>query len=53
MLAILIDGLTLARAVDSIKTADQIAISIIDTAVNAAGKTKEATRSRRNGGLII
>jgi AcrR family transcriptional regulator len=44
VLAILIDGLTLARAVDSIKTADQIAISIIDTAVNAAGKTKEATR---------
>ncbi|MFT6372944.1 MAG: hypothetical protein ACJAZT_001700 [Gammaproteobacteria bacterium] len=32
----------MARAVGSIKTADQIAISIINTAVNAAGQTKES-----------
>lgn len=42
VLGILIGGLTMARAVASIKTADQIAISIINAAVNAAGQTKEA-----------
>lgn len=41
VLGILIGGLTLARAVVSIKIADQIATSIINTAVNAAGQTKE------------
>lgn len=40
ILGILIGGLTMARAVASIETADQIAISITNAAVNAAGKTK-------------
>jgi len=40
VLGILIGGLTMARAVASIKTADRIAISITKAAINAAGKTK-------------
>ena len=42
VLAILIGGLTMARAVDSKDTADQIAISIKNAAINAAGKTKKS-----------
>lgn len=41
VLSILIGGLTMARAVASIETADKIAIAIIDAAINAAGKTRE------------
>lgn len=41
VLGILIGGLTMARAVASNKTADQIATSIKNAAVNAAGQTKE------------
>jgi hypothetical protein len=40
VLGTLIGGLTLARAVASKKTADQIAMSIAAAAVKAAGKTK-------------
>ncbi|MBL4898964.1 MAG: TetR/AcrR family transcriptional regulator [Colwellia sp.] len=40
VLGTLIGGLTMARAVDSIKTADKIAISITNAAINAAGQTK-------------
>lgn len=40
VLGILIGGLTMARAVASIKTADQIASSITIAAINAAGPTK-------------
>ena len=40
VLAILIGGLTMARAVAAINTADQIATSIKNAAVNAAGQTK-------------
>jgi AcrR family transcriptional regulator len=40
VLGILIGGLTMARAVASIKTADQIASSISIAAINAAGQTK-------------
>ncbi|MFT7006000.1 MAG: TetR/AcrR family transcriptional repressor of nem operon [Colwellia sp.] len=40
VLGTLIGGLTMARAVDSIKTADQIAISITNAAINAAGQAK-------------
>jgi AcrR family transcriptional regulator len=40
ILGILIGGLTMARAVASIKTADQIAISITNAAINTAGQTK-------------
>ncbi|NQZ53704.1 MAG: TetR/AcrR family transcriptional regulator [Piscirickettsiaceae bacterium] len=47
VLGILIGGLTMARAVASIKTADQIAISITKAAVNAAGQTKEAVDQSR------
>lgn len=41
VLGVLIGGLTITRAVASIKTADKIAISITNAAVIAAGKTKE------------
>jgi AcrR family transcriptional regulator len=41
VLGVLIGGLTMARAVASIETAEQIAISITNAAVNAAGQTKE------------
>jgi AcrR family transcriptional regulator len=41
VLSILIGGLTMARAVASIETADKIATAIIDAAINAAGKTRE------------
>jgi len=41
VLGILIGGLTMARAVASIKTADKIAFSITNAAINAAGQTKE------------
>lgn len=40
VLGILIGGLTMARAVGSINTADKIANSITNAAINAAGKTK-------------
>jgi predicted Rossmann fold nucleotide-binding protein DprA/Smf involved in DNA uptake len=40
VLAILIGGLTISRAVASIKTADQIAIT--NAAIYAAGKTRKA-----------
>ncbi|MBV1910297.1 MAG: TetR/AcrR family transcriptional regulator [Kangiellaceae bacterium] len=40
VLSILIGGLTMARAVNSTETADQIAAAIINAAVSAAGKTK-------------
>ena len=42
VLGILIGGLTMARAVASIKTADKIAISITNAAINVAGQTKES-----------
>ena len=41
MLSILIGGLTMARAVKTKKTTNEIAQSIKATAINAAGKTKE------------
>jgi len=41
VLAILIGGLTMARAVDSSVTAEQIAVSITNAAISAAGETKE------------
>lgn len=41
VLGILIGGLTMARAVASTKTANQIATAIKNAAVNAAGQTKE------------
>jgi predicted Rossmann fold nucleotide-binding protein DprA/Smf involved in DNA uptake len=41
VLAILIGGLTISRAVASIKTADQIAIAITNAAIHAAGKTRK------------
>jgi len=40
VLGILIGGLTIARAVNSMETADQIAASITKAAISAAGKTK-------------
>ncbi|WP_428356803.1 TetR/AcrR family transcriptional regulator [Methyloprofundus sp.] len=40
VLAVLIGGLTMVRAVGSIKTADLIAISIKNSAINIAGKIK-------------
>jgi TetR/AcrR family transcriptional repressor of nem operon len=40
VLGILIGGLTIARAVGSIETAELVASSIINAAINAAGKTK-------------
>jgi TetR/AcrR family transcriptional repressor of nem operon len=40
VLGTLIGGLTMARAVASVKTADQIAISITNTAINTAGEIK-------------
>lgn len=42
VLGILIGGLTMARAVASIKTADKIATSITNTAINAAGQIKKS-----------
>jgi TetR/AcrR family transcriptional repressor of nem operon len=45
VLGILIGGLTMTRAVASIKTADQIAISITNAAINAAGQTRESVKS--------
>jgi TetR/AcrR family transcriptional repressor of nem operon len=45
VLGILIGGLTMTRAVASIKTADQIAISITNAAINAAGQTREPVKS--------
>jgi TetR/AcrR family transcriptional repressor of nem operon len=47
VLGILIGGLTMARAVASVKTADKIAISITNTAINTAGKTKEPVGQSR------
>lgn len=41
VLAILIGGLTISRAVASIKTADQIAIAITNAAIHAAGKPEK------------
>lgn len=41
VLGILIGGLTMARAVASIKVADDIAVSITNAAINAAGQAKE------------
>ena len=38
VLGILIGGLTMARAVASINTAEQIAVSITNAAINTAGK---------------
>jgi TetR/AcrR family transcriptional repressor of nem operon len=40
ILGVLIGGLTMVRAVGSIKIADLVAISIINSAINIAGKTK-------------
>lgn len=40
VLGVLIGGLTMVRAVDSIKTADLIAISIKNSAIHIAGKIK-------------
>jgi TetR/AcrR family transcriptional repressor of nem operon len=40
VLGVLIGGLTMVRAVDSINTADLVAISIKNSAINIAGKTK-------------
>jgi TetR/AcrR family transcriptional repressor of nem operon len=42
VLGILIGGLTIARAVGSIETADLVAISITNAAISAAGKTKSS-----------
>lgn len=42
VLGVLIGGLTISRAVASDKTAEQIAISIKNAAIDAAGKTKYA-----------
>jgi AcrR family transcriptional regulator len=47
VLGVLIGGLTIARAVASIKTADKIAISITNAAIIAAGKTKELVDQSR------
>jgi AcrR family transcriptional regulator len=41
VLGILIGGLTMARAVDSKDTSDKIATSIVNAAIEAAGKTKK------------
>lgn len=41
VLAILIGGLTMARAVASVDIAEKIAVSITHTAINSAGKIKE------------
>jgi AcrR family transcriptional regulator len=41
VLAILIGGLTMARAVASVEIAEQIATATTNTAINTAGKTKE------------
>lgn len=40
VLGVLIGGLTMVRALDSIKTADLVAISIKNSAINIAGKVK-------------
>jgi TetR/AcrR family transcriptional repressor of nem operon len=40
VLGVLIGGLTMVRAVDSIKTADLVAIAIKNSAINIAGKIK-------------
>ncbi|MFT7007282.1 MAG: TetR/AcrR family transcriptional repressor of nem operon [Colwellia sp.] len=45
LLCLLIGGLTTARAVASIKTADQIAISITNVAISIAGNIKESVDS--------
>lgn len=45
VLGILIGGLTMARAVASVKTADKIAISIANAVINIAGETKEPLES--------
>jgi len=42
VLGVLIGGLTMARAVASIKVADKIATSITNAAIKAAGQTKES-----------
>lgn len=41
VLGVLIGGLTVARAVASVNTADKIALSITNAVINTAGKTKE------------
>jgi AcrR family transcriptional regulator len=41
VIGILIGGLTMARAVESLETADKIASSIIQAAINAAGKISD------------
>lgn len=41
VLGVLIGGLTMARAVSSIDVANKIAMSITNSAINIAGKTKE------------
>jgi TetR/AcrR family transcriptional repressor of nem operon len=45
VLGILIGGLTMARAVASVKTADKIAISIANAVINIAGEVKEPLES--------
>ncbi|MGK0441155.1 MAG: AcrR family transcriptional regulator [Pseudohongiellaceae bacterium] len=40
ILGVLIGGLTMTRAVESVKTADQIASATTNAAINAAGQTK-------------
>ena len=45
VLGILIGGLTMARAVASVKTADKIAISTANAVINIAGETKEPLES--------
>jgi TetR/AcrR family transcriptional repressor of nem operon len=40
LLGVLIGGLTMARAVGSVETADLVAIAIKNSAINIAGKTK-------------
>ena len=47
VLGILIGGLTISRAVASIKTADKIAIAITNAAIYAAGKTIKAAGQSR------